>query len=295
MLGVAAKNQQITNMKNTIGGFKHLLGRKYDDPIVQKELQTIPYEVIRQQDGSIGIVVQYLEERKVFTPEQLTGMLFTKLKDTSSVALQAQINDCVIAVPSYFTNSQRKALGDSAALSGLNCLRLVNETTATGLSYGFYRTDLPPPEEKARNVIFVDFGHSSIQISAIAFNKSKLKILAATAELVGGRDVDMVLAMHFVKEFIERYKLDARNDKRAMVRLLAEVEKLKKQMSANSTKLPLNIECFMNDKDVQSSLSRTDMEDMCADLFRQIERAMRKCLSDSSEYFESFIYLIDCC
>lgn len=249
--------------------------------MVQNELHSIPYRVEERHDGSIGIRVNYMDEEHVFSPEQITAMLFTKLKFDATAALQTQIYDCVITVPSYFTNAERKALLDASGIAGLNCLRLVNETTATALSYGFYKQDLPAPEEASRNVIFVDFGHSSIQISACALNKGKLKMLAATSDLVGGRDIDMLLADYFSKDFITKYKMDPRTNKKALLRLLAEAEKLKKQMSANSTKLPLNIECFMNDTDVNSSIQRTDMEEICKGLFYRIEEVMKRCLRES--------------
>jgi heat shock protein len=280
-LGVAAKNQQVTNMKNTICGFKHLLGRKFKDPVVQNELNSIPYRVEERPDGSIGIGASYMDEEQLFTPEQITAMLFTKLRIDAADALKAQIYDCVITVPSYYTNSQRKALLDAAGIAGLNCLRLMNETTASALGYGFYKQDLPAPEEKPRNVVFVDFGHSSIQVSACAFNKGKLKMLASSSDLVGGRDVDSMLANFFSNEFVTKYKVDPRTNKKAYLRLLTEVEKLKKQMSANSTKLPLSIECFMNDTDVHSSIQRTAMEEICASLFQRIEVCMKRCLKDS--------------
>lgn len=280
-LGVAAKNQQVTNMKNTVCGFKHMLGRKFMDPVVQKELKSVPYACQEMPDGSVGIRVHYMDEDKLFSPEQITAMLFTKLKIDAAVALQTQIYDCVITVPSYFTNAERKALQDAAGIAGLNCLRLVNETTATALSYGFYKQDLPAPEEKARNVVFVDFGHSSIQVSACALNKGKLKMLASASDLVGGRDVDMLLAEHFSNEFVAKYKVDPRKNAKAMLRLLAESEKLKKQMSANSTKLPLNIECFMDEKDVQAFIQRQDMEDLCKHLLARVENVMKQCLQDS--------------
>lgn len=282
VLGVAAKNQQVTNMNNTIGGFKRLLGRKYNDPHVQNELRKIPYKVEPRPDGGIGIRVNYQDEECVFSPEQITAMLFTKLKDDSFKELKAQINDCVITVPSYFTNAERQALLDAAGICGLNVLRLMNETTATALSYGFYKQDLPAPEEKARNVIFVDCGHSALQVSACAFHKGKLKMLASCADQVGGRDFDYALAEHFSNEFQTKYKIDPRTNKRAYLRLLTEAEKLKKQMSANSTKLPLNIECFMNEIDVHSTIQRGDMETMCAGSLQRIEATMKKLLKDSN-------------
>ncbi|XP_065083978.1 heat shock 70 kDa protein 4L isoform X2 [Ochlerotatus camptorhynchus] len=282
VLGVAAKNQQVTNMNNTIGGFKRLLGRKYNDPLVQNELRKIPYKVEPRPDGGIGIRVNYQDEEVVFSPEQITAMLFTKLKDDSFKELKTQINDCVITVPSYFTNAERQALLDAAGICGMNVLRLMNETTATALSYGFYKQDLPAPEEKARNVIFVDCGHASLQVSACAFHKGKLKMLASCAEQVGGRDFDYAMAEHISNEFQTKYKIDPRTNKRAYLRLLTEVEKLKKQMSANSTKLPLNIECFMNDTDVHSTMQRPEMEALCAGLLQRIEVTMKKLLKDSN-------------
>uniref|UniRef100_A0A1B6FPX4 Uncharacterized protein n=1 Tax=Cuerna arida TaxID=1464854 RepID=A0A1B6FPX4_9HEMI len=282
VLGVAAKNQMVTNMKNTIHGFKRLLGRKYNDPYVRQEMVYLPYNLISNQDGSIGIKVHYLDEDHVFSPEQITAMLLTKLKDTSEVALKTKVNDCVISVPSYFTNAERKALLDAAAIAGLNVLRLFNETTATALAYGIYKQDLPPPEEKPRNVVFVDCGHASLQVSACAFNKGKLKMLACSSDCqLGGRDFDYILAKHFNKEFISKYKVNAENNPRAFLRLATEVEKVKKQMSANSTRLPLNIECFMDDKDVHGDINRTEMEALCAHLLQRVEKTLQKCLEDS--------------
>ncbi|XP_058053264.1 heat shock 70 kDa protein 4 isoform X1 [Anopheles bellator] len=281
VLGVAAKNQQVTNMNNTIGGFKRLLGRKFGDPVVQEELRSLPYQVEATADGGIGIRVNYLDEEHVFTPEQITAMLFTKLKEDAFKELKTQINDCVITVPSYFTNAERQALLDAANICGLNVLRLMNETTATALSYGFYKQDLPAPEEKPRNVVFVDCGHASLQVSACSFHKGALKMLASCSDSVGGRDFDLMLAMHFNKEFLTKYKIDASSKKRAFLRLMTEAEKLKKNMSANSTKLPLNIECFMNEIDVHSSLQRSDMEELCSHLFQRIEKTMRKLMVDS--------------
>ncbi|XP_046748462.1 97 kDa heat shock protein isoform X2 [Diprion similis] len=282
ILGVAAKNQMVTNMKNTISGFKRLLGRKYNDPHVQRELQSLGYKTSQQPDGSIGIHVHYLGEDHVFSPEQITGMLFTKLKDISETALQTAVNDCVISVPSYFTQAERQALLDAARIAGLNVLRLFNETTATALCYGIYKQDLPAPEAAPRNVVFVDCGHASLQVSVCAFHKGKLKMLASSADpQLGGREIDSILADHFCKEFQTRYKVDAHTNPRAYLRLLAEVEKLKKQMSANSTTLPLNIECFMDEKDVHGNLKRADMENMCAHLFKRVEVTLKQCLVDS--------------
>lgn len=282
ILGVAAKNQMVTNMKNTIYGFKRLLGRKYNDPQVQREIKMLPFKVTQQADGNIGIHVQYLGEEHIFSPEQITAMLFTKLKDISETALQTIVNDCVISVPSYYTQAERQALLDAAQIAGLNVLRLFNETTATALTYGIYKQDLPSPDAPPRNVVFVDCGYASLQVSICTFHKGKLKMLASSADSqLGGRDIDFILAEYFCKDFQSRYNIDPRTSPRAYLRLLTEVEKLKKQMSANSTTLPLNIECFMDEKDVHGDMKRADMEAMCAHLFKRVETALRQCLEDS--------------
>lgn len=117
-----------------------------------------------------------MNEDRVFTPEQITAMLLTKLRETSEIALQCNISDCVLSVPSFYTNAERKALLDAAKVAGLRVLRLFNETTATALTYGIYKQDLPNPDDAPRNVVFVDCGHSSLQVFACAFHKEKLKV-----------------------------------------------------------------------------------------------------------------------
>lgn len=282
IIGVAAKNQLITNLRNTIFGFKRLLGKMFDDPSVEHELRYLPFQIIRKKDGTIGIKVHYLDEDHVFSIQQITAMFFTKLKETAEAALKCEVNQCVISVPSFFDNSERQALLDAASIAGLKVLRIFNETAATALTYGIYKQDLPNLEETPRNVIFVDCGHTSLQVSACAFNKGKLKLLSCAADPhLGGRDIDIILAEHFSQEFNSRYEIDPTKNSRAFVRLLGEVEKIKKQMSANSTKLPLHIECFMNDKDVHSEMKRSDMEALCSNLFERVELTMRKCLEES--------------
>ena len=121
-------------------------------------------------------------------------------------------------------------------------------------------------------------------MAACSFNKGKLKILATSADPnLGGRDIDSILADHLCKEFLSKYKVDARTSPRAYIRLLAEVEKLKKQMSANSTMLPLSIECFMEDKDVRSEMKRADMESLCAHLFQRVESTLQQCFEQSGK------------
>eukprot|EP00064_Thunnus_orientalis_P015379 superscaffoldBa00002840_g15431 len=255
-IGAAAKSQVVTNCKNTVQGFKRFHGRAFSDPYIQSAKSKLVYDLAQMPSGSTGIKVMYMEEEKVFSIEQVTGMLLTKLKETAESALKKPVADCVISVPSYFTDAERRSVMDAAQIAGLNCLRLMNETTAVTLAYGIYKQDLPAPEEKPRIVVFVDLGHSGYQVSVCAFNKGKLKILASAFDSeLGGKDFDDILVNHFCEEFGKKYKLDVKSKPRALVRLYQECEKLKKLMSANSSDLPLNIECFMNDIDVTGKLN----------------------------------------
>ncbi|XP_038148008.1 heat shock 70 kDa protein 4a [Cyprinodon tularosa] len=281
-IGAAAKSQVVTNCKNTVQGFKRFHGRAFSDPIVQTAKSNLVYDLAQMPSGTTGIKVMYMEEERVFSVEQITGMLLTKLKETAESALKKPVVDCVISVPSYFTDAERRSVMDAAQIAGLNCLRLMNETTAVSLAYGIYKQDLPAPEEKPRIVVFVDLGHSGYQVSVCAFNKGKLKILATAFDSdLGGKDFDDILVNHFCEEFAKKYKLDVRSKPRALVRLYQECEKLKKLMSANSSDLPLNIECFMNDIDVASKLNRGQFEEMCAGLLAKVEGPLRSVMEQT--------------
>ncbi|XP_027886272.1 heat shock 70 kDa protein 4a [Xiphophorus couchianus] len=288
-IGAAAKSQVVTNCKNTVQGFKRFHGRAFSDPVVQAAKSNLVYDLAQMPSGVTGIKVLYMEEERVFSVEQITGMLLTKLKETAESALKKPVVDCVISVPSYYTDAERRSVMDAAQIAGLNCLRLMNETTAVSLAYGIYKQDLPAPEEKPRIVVFVDLGHSGYQVSVCAFNKGKLKILATAFDSdLGGKDFDDILVNHFCEEFAKKYKLNVRSKPRALVRLYQECEKLKKLMSANSSDLPLNIECFMNDIDVSSKLSRGQFEEMCAGLLAKVEGPLRSVMEQIKLKKEDF-------
>ncbi|XP_027582949.1 heat shock protein 105 kDa isoform X2 [Pipra filicauda] len=271
-IGVAAKNQQITHAHNTVSNFKRFHGRAFNDPFVQKEKEKLSYDLVPMKNGGVGVKVMYMDEEHIFSVEQISAMLLTKLKETAESNLKKPVTDCVISVPSFFTDAERRSLLDAAQIVGLNCLRLMNDMTAVALNYGIYKQDLPAPEEKPRIVVFVDMGHSAFQVSACAFNKSKLKVLGTAFDpFLGGRNFDGKLVDYFCAEIKSKYKLDPKSKVRALLRLYQECEKLKKLMSSNSTDIPLNIECFMNDTDVSGKMNRSQFEELCADLLQRIE------------------------
>ncbi|KAK5864935.1 hypothetical protein PBY51_016135 [Eleginops maclovinus] len=281
-IGAAAKSQIVTNCKNTVQGFKRFHGRAFSDPFVHKLKNSLVYDIAQMPTGTTGIKVMYMEEEKVFSIEQVTAMLLTKLKETAEQALKKPVNDCVVSVPCYYTDAERRSVVDAAQIAGLNCLRLMNETTAVALAYGIYKQDLPAPEEKPRNVVFVDLGHSGYQTSLCAFNKGKVKVLATACDPeLGGKDFDEVLVRYFCEEFGKKYKIDVKTKPRALVRLYQECEKLKRVMSANCSDLPLNIECFMNDIDVSGKMNRAQFEEMAADVFARVEAPLQSLLEQT--------------
>jgi len=291
-MGVAAKSGQMTQVTRTFFGFKRLLGRRYDDPHVAAEASRMPFDVIRSADGGAVVKVPYCGQEAFLSAEQLTGALFTKLKDTAEVALTTKVHDVVISVPSYFTDAERRALLDSAKIAGLNVLKIMNDTTATALAYGIYKQDLPESDKPARNVIFVDVGHTGTQVSATSFYKGKLTMLACASNASGGRNFDEAICGFFVRDFAERYKLNVPGNKKASLKLMTEAEKLKKLMSANQNQLPINIECFMEDKDVKGFMNRDTFEELIAGDLVNIENTLRVCLEASKLKLED-IYSVE--
>uniref|UniRef100_A0A670Y9H6 Heat shock protein family H (Hsp110) member 1 n=1 Tax=Pseudonaja textilis TaxID=8673 RepID=A0A670Y9H6_PSETE len=239
-IGVSAKNQLITHADNTVYNFKRFHGRAYNDPFIQKEKENLSYCVVPMKNGSVGIKVTYMDEEHLFSVEQITAMLLTKLKETAENNLKKPVTDCVISVPSFFTDAERRSLLDAAQVVGLNCLRLMNDMTAVALNYGIYKQDLPIAEEKPRIVVFIDMGHSAFQVSACAFNKGKLKVLGTAFDpFLGGKNFDEKLVDYFCAEIKSKYKLDPKSKIRALLRLYQECEKLKKLMSSNKMNVPL--------------------------------------------------------
>ena len=294
IMGVNAKNQLLTNLKRTVFNFKHLLGRKFKDPYVQEVIKGLPYQISEGQYGEIRIKLAYMDKDRAFTPEEITAMMFTKLKETAEIALSTKVKDIVISVPSYFVDSERRGLLDAASIAGLNVLKLMNDTTATALAYGIYKQDLPPPEEKARNVIFVDVGHVGVQVSAVSFNKGKLTMKACTFDRnnCAGKAFDSALVKYFAEDFKNKTKQDAFSKPRSILKLTSEVEKVKKQMSANTNKLPLNIECFFEERDLNGHIDRATFEGLIANELQRIEEVMVECLK-ASEWKQEDIYAVE--
>ncbi|KAH7280353.1 hypothetical protein KP509_37G063200 [Ceratopteris richardii] len=265
--------------KNTISKIKRFIGRKFSDPEVQQDLCVLPFKVTEGPDGCPLIHVQYLGEKKSFTPSQILRMILSNLKAIAEKNLQTHVTDCVIGILVFFSEVQHRAMLDAALIAGLRPLRLMHETTATTLAYGIYKTDLPDTDPI--NVVFVDVSHVAMQICIAAFKKGQLKVLGhAFDRSLGGRDFDEVLFQHFCLKFKEEYKIDVLSNARACQCLRAACEKMKKVLSAK-LEAPLNIECLIDEKDVKGFLKREDFEKLAQPILERVRVLCERALAEA--------------
>ncbi|PHH76238.1 hypothetical protein CDD83_4303 [Cordyceps sp. RAO-2017] len=279
-LGEAAKTQEISNLKNTVGCLKRLAGRSFHDPDVQIEQQYITAPLV-DVNGQVGAEVSYLDNREKFTATQMVGMFLSKIKQTAADELKLPVSDLCMSVPAWFTDVQRRALLDAAEIAGVKLLRLMNDTTAAALGWGITKLDLPSPEERPRRVCFVDIGHSNYTCSVVEFKKGELAVKATAWDRnFGGRDFDKALVDHLAKEFKMKYKVDIHTHGRAMARTIAAAEKTKKILSANQ-QAPVNIESLMNDIDASAMVTRQEFEAMIEPLLNRAHIPLEHALTQA--------------
>ena len=263
-----------------MGSLKRLAGRSLSDPDVQIEQEFVSAPLVDIK-GQVGAEVTYLGKKERYTATQLVSMYLSKVKATASAELKLPVTDLVMSVPAWFTDIQRRALMDAAEIAGLKLLRLMNDTTAAALGYGITKLDLPTAEEKPRRVAFIDIGHSNYTCSIVEFRKGELSVKSTAYDRhFGGRDFDKALVEHFATEFKEKYKIDIKSNPKAVVRVQAGAEKLKKILSANQ-QAPLNIESLMNDVDVSTMMTRQDLEALVEPLLKRVHIPLEQALSEA--------------
>ena len=288
-MGVSAENQRNLNVRNTVSFFKNFLGRSFKDPYVQKELPNVGAEVVELADGKIGFNLW----SKPFVPEQILGMMLTKVREIVRTEQKEDIETCVISVPLHFSQTQRAAVLDSARLAGLPAVQIINDTSALALAYGKTKSDLPEDAASPRYVIFVDLGCGGLQTSLAAVSKYKATVLAtSTSTATGGKFMDSALLNYTVAEIENKYGCQIRNNKKAINKLRLAVEKIKKQMSANSNKLPLQIENLCEDVDVSLSLDRAKFEELIQADLEEVKRTL-SLLLDSTTVTKSQLHSVE--
>ena len=285
LIGDAAKNQVAMNPSNTIFDAKRLIGRNFEDPTIQKDMKHWPFKVI-SDSGKPKLQVEYKYENKNFTPEEISSMVLTKMKETAEAHLGQQVRDAVITVPAYFNDSQRQATKDAGAIAGLNVLRIINEPTAAAIAYGLDKKK----RGKETNVLIFDLGGGTFDVSILTLDDGIFEVKATAGDThLGGEDFDNRLVDHFVKEFLRKHKKDISGNKRALRRLRTACERAKRTLSA-SAQASIEIDSLFEGMDFYTSITRARFEELCADLFRgtlePVEKALRDAKMDKSSIEE---------
>lgn len=276
LIGEAAKNQATLNPNNTIFDAKRLIGRSFDDPTVQSDRKNWPFQVINES-GRPKFRVQSKETWKTFTPEEISSMVLTKMKETAEAYLGQTIKDAVITVPAYFNDSQRQATKDAGMIAGLNVKRIINEPTAAALAYG-----LDKNLSGEKNVLIFDLGGGTFDVSILTIDDGSLFEVRSTAgdTHLGGEDIDNRMVNHFVEEFKRKYKKDLKGNSRALRRLRTACERAKRSLSS-STQASIEIDSLAEGIDFYSKITRAKFEELCHDLFRSCLEPVEKALRDA--------------
>ncbi|XP_037093283.1 heat shock protein 68-like [Pollicipes pollicipes] len=276
LIGDAAKGQVALNPKNTVFDAKRLIGRRFDDDNIQHDLKHWSFAVIND-GGKPRVQVEHKGETKRFTPEEISSMVLTKMKETAEAYLGTRVTDAVITVPAYFNDSQRQATKDAGAIAGLNVKRIINEPTAAALAYG-----LDKKLSGDKNVLIFDLGGGTFDVSILTIADGAMFEVRSTAgdTHLGGEDFDNRLVNHFAYEFQRKHKKDLKGDARAMRRLRTACERAKRTLSS-STEANIEIDALYQGVDFYSRISRARFEELCIDLFRGTLQPVEKALRDA--------------
>lgn len=275
LVGDAAKNQAAMNPLNTIFDVKRLIGRRYDEPTVQRDKKLLPF-LITSKDDKPHVKVSHNGEEKVFAPEEISAMVLAKLKKTAEEYLGRKVTRAVVTVPAYFNDAQRAATKDAGVIAGLDVLRIINEPTAAALAYGLDKT-----KEEEKNILVFDLGGGTFDVTLLTIDKGVFEVLATNGDThLGGEDFDQRLMEYFVKLWEKKYGGDIRSDKRALGKLRREVEKAKRELSTQ-TQVRVEIESLFNGQDLSESLTRARFEQLNDDLFKKTLKPVGKVLKDS--------------
>merc|ERR1712110_1137700 len=277
LIGDAAKNQVAMNPNNTVFDAKRLIGRDFNDSTVQKDMKHWPFQVANVS-GKPKIQVEFKCENKTFTPEEVSSMVLTKMKETAEAYLGKTVKDAVVTVPAYFNDSQRQATKDAGVIAGLNVLRIINEPTAATIAYGL---DKKKGDTSESNVLIFDLGGGTFDVSILTIEDGIFEVKSTAGDThLGGEDFDNRMVDHFMKEFQRKHKKDISANKRAVRRLRTACERAKRTLSA-SAQANIEIDSLFEGVDFYTSVTRARFEELCSDLFRGTLEPVEKSLRDA--------------
>jgi len=274
LVGQIARRQAITNPENTISAVKRLIGRRSDDPMVQKASSLLPYKIVRNENGDAWVEIR----GKRYSPAEISAFILQKMKQTAEDYLGEKVTEAVITVPAYFNDSQRQATKDAGRIAGLNVLRIINEPTAASLAYGL-------DKKKDEKIAVFDLGGGTFDISILELGDGVFEVKATNGDtFLGGEDFDQRVIDYLADEFKKDQGIDLRKDRMALQRLKEAAEKAKCELSS-SMETDINLPFITADqqgpKHLNMKLTRSKLEALCADLIDRTEGPCRQALKDA--------------
>ena len=274
LVGQAAKRQAVTNPENTLFAIKRLIGRRFDDPMTKKDLDLVPYKIVKADNGDAWVEA---DGRKI-SPSEVSAMTLQKMKETAEAHLGEKVTDAVITVPAYFNDAQRQATKDAGKIAGLNVLRIINEPTAASLAYGL-------DKKGGRTIAVYDLGGGTFDVSILEIGDGVFEVKATNGDtFLGGEDFDVAIIDYLVESFKKESGIDLRKDSMALQRLKEAAEKAKIELS-NATQTDINLPFITADasgpKHLNINLSRAKLESLVEELVRRTLEPCRTALKDA--------------
>ncbi|KAJ1286572.1 hypothetical protein BS78_03G363100 [Paspalum vaginatum] len=275
LIGEAAKNQAAANPARTIYDAKRLIGRQFDDAVVQRDMKLLPYAVVNR-NGKPHVRVQVKDgDVREFSPEEVSAMVLTKMKETAEAYLGHKVTHAVVTVPAYFNDAQRRATRDAGVIAGLKVIRVLNEPTAAAIAYVI--------DEKGaeKNVLVFDLGGGTFDVSVLAIDNGVFEVLATNGDThLGGEDFDQRVMDYFIKLIKRKHGRDISGDARALGKLRRECERAKRALS-NQHQVRVEIEALFDGLDFSEQLTRARFEELNNDLFRKTMVPVKKAMADA--------------
>ncbi|MGA2056449.1 MAG: molecular chaperone DnaK [Bradyrhizobium sp.] len=274
LVGQPAKRQAVTNPERTFFAVKRLVGRRYDDPMVEKDKKLVPYKIVKASNGDAWVEA----DGKTYSPSQISAFILQKMKETAEAHLGQKVDQAVITVPAYFNDAQRQATKDAGKIAGLEVLRIINEPTAAALAYGLDKT-------KTGTIAVYDLGGGTFDISILEIGDGVFEVKSTNGDtFLGGEDFDMRLVGYLADEFQKEQGINLRNDKLALQRLKEAAEKAKIELSS-TTQTEINLPFITADqtgpKHLTMKLTRAKFEALVDDLVQKTIEPCRKALKDA--------------
>ncbi|XP_058766959.1 heat shock cognate 70 kDa protein-like [Vicia villosa] len=279
LIGDAAKNQVASNPQNTVFDAKRLIGRKFSDSLVGKDILLWPFKVIAGVNDKPMITLKYKGQQKEFCAEEISSMILSKMREVAEAYLESPVKNAVVTVPAYFNDSQRKATIDAGAIAGLNVIRIINEPTAAAIAYGL---DKRRNCDGKRNIFVFDLGGGTFDVSILTIKGDIFEVKATAGDThLGGEDFDNRMLNYFVEEFKKKHKVDISLNPRALRRLRTACERAKRILSFAFV-TTIELDSLFNGIDFYSSITRAKFEEINMELFNECMKIVDSCLRDST-------------